>query len=101
MLRIVARLHQGLAWLLLAGLLLQVYFAGTGLFGAQSMTTHVSWGYMLAPMALPLLLLGLLLGWRIAVLSALFAVLIFVQGILPHMRVDSPWIAALHPVNAL
>jgi hypothetical protein len=101
--QIILRVQQGLAWAVLAGLVLQIYFAGLALFGATSFELHRTLGYLLA---IPVLLLSILalagrLGWRLIGLSALLLVLTIVQGILPSLRAGTPWVAALHPVNAL
>jgi hypothetical protein len=40
-------------------------------------------------------------GRRLIGLSALLLVLTIVQGLLPSLRTEVPWLAALHPVNAL
>jgi Family of unknown function (DUF6220) len=92
-------------------IVLQVYFAGEGIFGARDSDTpiedakqldlHRGFGFFIAmPGALILLILALL-AWfpqtRLRVLSIVFPILLFVQAILPG---PSRWIAALHPVNA-
>jgi hypothetical protein len=93
------------AWLFVAAVLYQVYLAGIGLFGhgADQFTAHRGFGWMLhlAP------LLVLLVGWAsqpgrrtMWLLGALLLLVLF-QPFLPSARVDSPWLAALHPVNAV
>jgi hypothetical protein len=92
-------------------IVLQVYFAGEGIFGARDSDTpiedakqldlHRGFGFIIAqPGALLLLILALLAwfpGTRLRVLSIVFPILLIVQTLLPG---PSRWIAALHPVNA-
>jgi hypothetical protein len=49
----------------------------------------------------PVLALAGRLGRRLIGLSMLLVVLTTVQMLLPSLRGGAPWIAALHPVNAL
>jgi len=92
-------------------IVLQVYFAGEGIFGARDTDTpiedahqlelHRGFGFFIAqPGALILLILALL-AWfrntRLRVLSMVFPILLIVQSLLPE---PSRWISALHPVNA-
>ena len=92
-------------------IVLQVYFAGEGIFGARDtdspiedanqLELHRGFGFFIAqPGALILLILALL-AWfqptRLRVLSIVFPILLIVQSILPEA---SRWISALHPVNA-
>ena len=101
--RIILYVHQGLAWVVLAGLLLQFYWAGMALFGATSFEFHRTWGYLLAIPILLLLVLALAgcLGRRLIGLSALLVVLTVVQVMLPSLRFSLPFVAALDVVNAL
>jgi hypothetical protein len=95
--------------LYLVAIILQVYFAGEGIFGAgdssiedaNSLNLHRDFGWFISqPFAL-LLLIVTLLAWlpnkRLRVLSILFPILLIVQSILPSA---GRWVAALHPVNA-
>lgn len=90
-------------------IILQVYFAGEGIFGAgdssiedaHSLNLHRDFGWFISqPIAL-LLLIVTLLAWlpdkRLRTLSILAPILLFVQSILPS---TSRWVAALHPLNA-
>jgi ABC-type polysaccharide/polyol phosphate export permease len=101
--RIIARIHQGLAWIVLAGLLLEFYLAGAALFGVGSFAPHRMLGSALAAPVLLLVVLGLAgrLGRRLVGLSLLLVFLIVVQAMLPSFRTSAAWIAALHPLNAL
>jgi hypothetical protein len=90
-------------------IVLQVYFAGEGIFGAgdssiedaNSLNLHRDFGWFIAqPIAL-LLLIVTLLAWlpnkRLRVLSILVPILLIVQSILPEA---GRWVAGLHAVNA-
>lgn len=99
----ILRIHQGLARIFLAGLLLQFYLAGAGLFGAGSFQPHRILGDVLTMLAIlfPVLALVGRLGRKLIGLSTLLAFLTIVQIMLPSLRGNVPWIAALHPINAL
>jgi hypothetical protein len=101
--RILLRVQQGLAWVVLVGLLLQFYLVGLALFGVTSFEFHRTLGYSLAVPIFLLLVLALAggLGRRLVGLSALLVVLTIVQATLPSLRSSVPLVAALHPVNAL
>lgn len=92
-----------LAWIFVGLVALQVFLAGVGLFGAGDLELHRDLGYAVA--AFPLLLL--LATWparpgrQLAWLSAALLVIGHIQTALPSFREDLPFIAALHPVNAL
>jgi hypothetical protein len=101
--RIIARIHQGGAWIVLAGLLLEFYLAGAALFGVGSFAPHRMLGSALAFLVILLAVLALVgrLGRYLVGLSLLLVFLTIVQALLPSLRVNAAWIAALHPVNAL
>ena len=101
--RTISHLHQWLARTFLAGLLLQFYLASTALFGAGSFQPHRMLGVTLTMIVLlfPVLALAGRLGRQLIGLSLLLVVLTIVQMMLPSLRGAAPWIAALHPVNAL
>jgi hypothetical protein len=82
---------------------LQFYLAGIGMFGATTFELHRAVGYLVALFILLLLILGLVarLPTRVLGLSVLLVVLVVVQVLLPSLRGALPWIAALHPVNAM
>ncbi len=100
---IVSRVHRGLAWVAMAGFVVQFYLVGATLFGGTTFELHRRLGYLPAvPVALLLILaLAGRLGRRPIGLSALLLVLVVVQALLPSFRASVPWLAALHPVNAL
>jgi hypothetical protein len=101
--QIVSRVHRGLAWVAMAGFVVQFYLVGAALFGVMTFELHRALGYLLAALVLVILIvaLGGQLGRRAIGLSALLLVLIVVQALLPSLRSSVPWLAALHPVNAL
>jgi hypothetical protein len=101
--QIVSRVHRGLAWVAIAGFVVQFYLVGAALFGVTTFELHRRLGYLLAvPVALLLILaLAGRLGRRGIGLSALLLLLVVVQALLPALRSSVPWLAALHPVNAL
>jgi hypothetical protein len=101
--RTISQIHQWTARIFLAGLLLQFYLASTPLFGAGSFQPHRMLGAALTLIVFlfPVLALVGRLGRQQIGLSILLVVLTIVQMILPSLRGAAPWIAALHPVNAL
>ena len=91
-----------LAWGFLGLLAIQVFLAGVGLFGAGTMAGHRDFGYLLS--LLPLFLVisaAVARAGRLVWLSGALLVLTFVQTLLPLLKTDLPYVAALHPVNAL
>jgi Family of unknown function (DUF6220) len=101
--RTISQIHQWLARTFLAGLLLQFYLASTAIFGAGSFQPHRMLGAALTLLVFlfPVLALAGRLGRQRIGLSILLVVLTIVQMMLPSLRGAAPWIAALHPVNAL
>lgn len=94
--------HHVIAWLLVAGLVVQVFLAGLGVFaGASNFATHRDTGYMLEILPFLLAIAAAVgrLGWRQIVLAAVIFGLFLVQSILILFRDSIPAIAALHPVN--
>ena len=91
------------AWLYLAGLVTVAFAAGLGLLGGSSMDLHVNAGYILhlAPILLLLAAWGARVGrptiWWVVALS----VSGLIQPILPLLRDSAPFVAALHPLNAM
>jgi mercuric ion transport protein len=91
------------AWAFLGLVVVQVFLAGIGLFGAGSISLHREFGYLVSLVPLALLIAAALAraGARLTGLVAVLTVITFVQTSLPYFRDDVPYIAALHPVNAL
>lgn len=93
-----------LAWAFVAGLVLQVFFIGLGLFaGSRNTDLHVTFGWILH--LWPILILAaaaLARAGRTRILQATaLAVTVFIVPILVTLRADSPVVAAFHPVGAL
>jgi len=100
-----------LAALLVLFIILQVYFAGEGIFGARDSDTpiedasaldlHRDFGWIVGQLGAILFLVVALLAWlpnvRQRVISIVLPFLLFVQLLLPE---GGRWVAALHPVNA-
>jgi hypothetical protein len=100
----IGRIHRVLAWIVLAGLVFQVYLAGVGLFGADSLDLHREFGFMLELPVFLMLILALVgrLGRQTIGMTAALVVLMIIQAqVLPALDGDLAWVAALHPVNAL
>jgi Family of unknown function (DUF6220) len=100
--QIARTVFAGLAWLFVALIVLQVFWAGMGLFRATDMSLHRDFGYTISLVPV-LMTLAAAVGraGRLTLLSAGLLVLAFVQTSLPLARDDVPVLAALHPVNAL
>ena len=99
----VTTVYAGLALLWAAAVILQVFFAGLGIFGATSFDTHKSFGGILHGVTALLLILAIVgprTGRDIGMAAAL-VVLVTVQIGRVGARDDAPGLAALHPVLAL
>jgi hypothetical protein len=99
--------HRIVAWLFVAGILLQAYLAGTAisqLGGSGDFGQHRAFGYAgLGLLALAVVATALAarvdrtqLGLTIGLL-----VVYLVQTLLPAVRAEAPWVSALHAANAL
>ena len=95
--------YYGLGLLIAFGVVVQVFLAGLGIFGAESFDAHESFGWILHTAAIVVFLLALLgprTGRTIGLgfgLLGLMTIQIFFVG----ARDDTPYVAALHPVFAL
>jgi hypothetical protein len=93
------------AWLFVVAVVVQVFLAGVGFFvpGLDTFSYHRTFGWLLHGGPLPVLLLAWAAGagrstiW----LSVALFVLVAIQPFLPGLRQDLPFVAALHPVNAV
>ena len=100
--RLIRRAHLVVAWAFVAGVVLQVFLAGLGVFDdPATFSVHATWGYTLE--ILPLVLLALAALGRLGRRQLVFPVALFgmfmLQSILVALRADLPMVAALHPVN--
>jgi Family of unknown function (DUF6220) len=95
--------YYALGLLIAVGVVVQVFLAGLGVFGAESFSSHESFGWILHTATIVLFLLALLgpRTRRTIGLSFGLLVLITVQIMLVGARDDTPYLAALHPVLAL
>ena len=92
------------AWLFVVAVISQVFLAGLSLFAsAANWGAHKEFGYSLGFLALLLVVLAFLgrIPRAIGRWLALLLVVYTIQTILPNLRRDMPWVAALHPLNAL
>jgi len=95
--------YYWLALLIAVGIVVQVFLAGLGVFGAESFDAHEGLGWMIHTAAILLFILALIgprTGRAIGISFGLLA-LMTVQIMLVGARDDTPWVAALHPTLAL
>jgi hypothetical protein len=101
------RLHAAAAAVFLVAIVVQVFLAGTALAnlgGSGNFETHIEFGYTwvgLAALAVLLTALAARRPRRETGIALALLVLYIVQTLLPSFRASAPWVAALHPVNAL
>lgn len=91
-------------WIYLAAVLYQVFLAGSALFGPdRSFETHIGLGYLLHLVPIPLIFVAAVarVGRRLLLWTAALFAVQGIQPLLPMMRGELPWAAALHPVLAL
>ena len=91
-------------WAYVAVVLYQVFLAGMGLFGAErDFELHRNLGYLIHLSPIPLIILAAIarVGRRTLLWTAALLVVQGIQPLLPMLRGDMPWAAALHPVLAL
>jgi FtsH-binding integral membrane protein len=96
--------YAALAWAFVAGILVQVFFLGMGLFdGPENLALHSDFGWLLHLGPLPVLLAAALASaGRTQILqTAALAVTFFFVPILAAIRTDAPVAAAFHPVGAV
>src|SRR6186997_2623440 len=89
--------HLVVAWLLVAGVVVQIFLAGLGVFrGPEAFPNHRDFGFVLELLPLVLLVLGLVagLGRRAALLAAGIFGLFILQSVFVGLRADAPEIAA-------
>jgi len=90
------------AAIFIAGLVVQVFLAGLGVFDSPSaFLTHTTWGYLIEWLTLVMLLIAAFgrLGRLLIGLTALTLLQMVLQSVFVAVRDDFPMVAALHPVN--
>jgi Family of unknown function (DUF6220) len=92
--------QRGIAVLAMALIAAQFFLAGAGAFGATSFDAHKTVGSVLVLIAL-LGLLAAALARRFVGHAALFLGATALQLALGALGADTPWIGALHGLNAL
>ena len=95
--------YYWLALLIAIGIIVQVFLAGLGIFGAESFDAHEEFGGILHGLTILVFLLAIA-GPRTARTIGMgfgLAVLVTIQIALVGARDDAPGVAALHPVLAL
>lgn len=93
-----------LAWAFLAGLVVQVFYAGLGIFaGSQNFKSHVDlgWALHLAPLLVLAAAAAARAGSRHWQWALGLAAVVFVVPILALARDTTPTLAAFHPVAAV
>ena len=91
------------SWALTIAVVVQVFFAGLGLFGAADCGLHRSFALVLHAVTLALVALAALgrRGALVLAVTVALAALVFVQGLLVVTAASTPVLGALHPVGAL
>ena len=95
--------YHGLALLIAVGIVVQIFLAGLGIFGAESFDAHTSFGWILHTLSIIVFIFALTgprTGRAIGMGVGLLA-LLTVQVMLVGVRDDAPYLAALHPVLAV
>jgi hypothetical protein len=91
-------------WGYVAVVLFQVFLAGMALFGAErDFELHRMLGYLIHLSPIPLIIVAVVakVGSRTLRWTGALFVVQGIQPLLPMLRGDMPWAAALHPVLAL
>jgi hypothetical protein len=100
-------LHFLAAIVFVATIVIQVFLAGAAignLGGSGDFAAHIAFGYSIVGLAALLVLVTAIVarvGRRRIGIAAGMLVLYIVQTMLPYAKTSAPWVAALHPVNAL
>jgi hypothetical protein len=95
--------YHWLALLIAIGIVVQVFLAGLGIFGAESFDAHEGFGWSLHTASILVFLLALAGPRTARTIGMGFALpaLLTIQISLVSLRDDAPGLAALHPVLAL
>ena len=98
-----ARMHNFLAWLIVAGCFMQIYLISRYVFGAGDSETHAIGGFLLMIVALLALIVALIIRvnkWNVILSLTVLLLLFPVQGILANSEIDGAF-RALHGVNGM
>jgi hypothetical protein len=104
---VVKRIHGAVAWLFVGTIVVQVFLIGTAipqLGGSNDFSTHAQFGYTEVGLAALLVVVTAFLaraGRQAIGISLALLALYIVQTLLPAAKGSIPFVAALHPVNAL
>lgn len=104
MVRVARYAFAVLALAFAAGIVLQVFFIGLGLFvGSENLALHREFGWILHLAPLLVVVAAALAGaGRTRILQAVaLVVVVWIVPILAAVRTDLPMVAAFHPVGAL
>ena len=95
--------YYWLALLIAVAIVVQVFLAGVGVFGANSFDAHENFGWMIHSAAILLFILALIGPRTRRAIGMSFGLLVLmtVQIELVGARDDEPYVAAFHPVLAL
>lgn len=96
----VAKVHQGLGFLVLLVATLMFFLAGLGAFG-EGFDAHVDTGRGLQVLGLLLVILAAVGRREALVPSIVLLVLLIIQGVLASVGEDVSFIGGLHPLNGL
>jgi len=98
------RIHNGLAWLIFAGSIIQFFLISLAVFGAADSQVHVTGGGILMLAALIMAIVSPIVRvskWNV-ILSILVLLLLFpVQGLLAYIESLPGAVRALHGVNGV
>lgn len=102
MVRAARYVYLGLAAAFVIALVVQIFYAGMGVFGASDFEVHIGLGWLLHLVPILILVAAAVgrAGRRRIIWAAALAATVFVVPILALMRADAPALAALHPVGA-
>ena len=95
-------IHDVLTWALVAGVAVQIFLAGLGVFsGAANFATHRDFGYALELLPILIVVAAAVarLGRRQIITPLVIFGLFILQSVFVALRESTPAVAALHPVN--
>jgi nicotinamide riboside transporter PnuC len=97
-------IYVALTWAFVAGLVIQVYLIGLGLFASSDYAKlHATFGWLLhlVPPFILLTAAAAAAGRRLILQTTALTITIFIVPILAAIRADAPLAAAFHPVGAV